>query len=476
MRQSFWNKRIPTVLGMILLVAGISVSLWLVENGSLDISRAAPGDQPKDVRITNVSDTSLTVTYSTDKPVLGTLLYSDEATPDKIAIDDRDQRSGVPGEYRYHYITIKNLDPGKKYFFKIVSGENSYLDNGSPFTMTTAEKIPGSPPSQPPIVGKVILSDGTTPSEAVVFMNTDNSQTLSVMVKTDGSYILPLNSLRTNNLGSYVTLLDDSIIKLLLSGIGGTSSVSVLAKQINPVPVVTLSNNYNFTISDTATDTSLPTDFSGFPTLNAIEEEAGQISTADVDIESPTDQEAFSDQQPLFSGTAVPSEDVEIEINSETAIKANVTADSNGRWSFRPDTPLEPGEHTITIKTRDEFGILKAITRSFVVYAEGSQFTDPSISPPASTPTPTVVATNTPSPTPVIPTDAPSPTPTQIPAVGGEILPTATPSPTLVDVATTPIPTLEATGSSNVLVTGLVGMVAISVGLLIFFFTQGFRL
>ena len=119
------------------------------------------------------------------------------------------------------------------------------------------------------------------------------------------------------------------------------------------------------------------------------------------------------DSRPLLRGTALPNQKVKIRIESEVIID-EVTADSNGLWSYRPPKSIAPGQHKITIETIDSFGVSKILTQNFTVFASGSQVAEsatPSATP-TSTPTPTAAPKTTPTPTVTAFTPTPTPTPT----------------------------------------------------------------
>ncbi|HEX8932398.1 MAG TPA: Ig-like domain-containing protein, partial [Patescibacteria group bacterium] len=190
-----------------------------------------------------------------------------------------------------------------------------------------------------------------------------------------------------------------------------------------------------------------------FPTL-------GGSTIFNPQIITPQKDQSFKDPQPLFKGKAVPNANVTITINSTQTITSTVQTDANGNWQYRPDIPLDPGTHTITMSTLDASGLIKTISQSFTVYAAGSQFTEPSISPtqavtpttiPTVTPTINPTATGTPAPT---VTKTPSPITTKIPSV----------SPTN--------PPVPVTGSNNSLLLSVAGGIsAVGVGALLFFLT-----
>lgn len=466
MRNDLWNKRIPTLLGVVLIVIGITATSLLVKTGIITIGKAGPSETPENIRITNISDTSFTVSYTTQDNVLGSVSYGENMNLGNIAVDDRDQQSGNIKSYKIHYISVRNLKPSMKYYFTIMSGQNAFSNNDNPFEAVTAKNINSPPSSQQPIVGKLILPDGTIPSESVVYLTTGSAQALSTLVKEDGSYIIPLNSLLNRSLTGYFSFSENSVIKMLITGTMHQSNVTVFAKQTNPVPIVTLSKDYDFTTNDFSTGSSEHSSASAqvsFPSFSATSN-----SSKDPQILTPKKEEAFSDQQPLFKGTSSPGANVKIIINSSEKIETQVKSDNTGKWSFRPDTKLSPGEHTISIITQDKFGVLKTITQSFTVHASGTQISQsatPSATPVISltlTPTPLLKITFTPTPNVVF---SPTPTPTTIP------IPTLTPTPTKA-VAPSAKGGLPPPGSSSVIIMGIGALAAMATGTLLFFMTR----
>ncbi len=478
MRQTIWNKRIPTLFGLILLVSGVFATSYLTQKSGILFGFAAPSNNPENIRITNVSDTAFTVSYTTQDTVLGTLSYGTDQKLGKLGLDDRDQQTGVPIEYRVHYITVKDLKPKTTYFFSILSGTGTFLNQNSPFSITTAGSIGKPPSAQNPMIGNIVSAGGTTITEAIVHVTTNTSQPLSVLVKSNGSYLIPLNILREKELSSYDTITDSTKFNLFIISPDSTAQAVVFAKQTNPVPSIILSKSYDFTLDDTAIILDIAStsgSIDNFPSFSATEK-----LEAKPQIQIPEKQETFDDQQPQFSGTALPGERVQVLIESENPVSATINADRNGRWIFRPNQPLAPGKHTITIKTRNRAGLIETIKQEFVVHAEGSQFTEPSVAPvtPTATPTPTRIPSGTISPTKPI-----SPTPTKsVVTPTGTIsptplatTPTETVTPTLIAAVPTqtPAPTLPATGSSSFAVSGIIGAASVVIGVFLLLLTRG---
>lgn len=438
-----------------MIAIGVGLTSFLVRMGTNFTGRATPLENPENVRITNISDASFTVSYKTQGTVFGSISYGLDENMGTSVGDQRDQQTGNFNPYRIHSITVRNLKPSTKYFFAITSGQNTFLNKDKSFEVATGSKIAEEPNKQEPIVGKV-TSQQNSLDETIVYLSLENGQMASTLVKPDGNYILPLNSIRTKDLNSYFSFSQETILNLLIMGISEESSVTLMTKQINPVPVVTLSKNYDFSLDNS--EVATPSSKLGFPSFSA-----NESATKKSQILTPKKDEGFTDQQPVFKGTAPAGSDVKILVQSTDEIQTTVKTDKNGNWSFRPKKSLSPGEHKISITTIDASGIIRTITQSFTVYAQGSQVSESAT--PSATPTITLTTpTSTPSTTPMA-----SPSPTLI------LTPTFTPTPTTpaISASITPKPPLANPGSSSLLIAGITVLTTSIIGIILFLTTRG---
>jgi len=102
-------------------------------------------------------------------------------------------------------------------------------------------------------------------------------------------------------------------------------------------------------------------------------------------------------------------------------ITGRTTAGEDGTFSYSVPTGLTPGEHTITVSATID-GVLRQITKSFTVYAQGESSLPAFEATPSATLIPTLVPSATPT---LLPTATIQPTVTPT----GTIQPTATPEP-----------------------------------------------
>ena len=471
MKSTIWNKHIPTLLGIGIITIGIAITSFLVKNGVIFSTRANLTLAPQNLKIANISDASFTISYSTKEPTTGSVNFGKDKNLGATILDDRDKESESVSPHKVHYITIVNLTPETSYFFSIASGQNTFLnDNNAPFEVSTGPTIEILSSVKHSISGQVISPNGKSTDEAIVYATTENAQTISTLIK-DGSYILPLNSLRTNDLSSYFAFGKNSIIKLLIVGDTLESNVSISAYQDN-LPTVTLSNNYDFTVNAMPI-ASKSGELVGFPSV-PIKNLSGSPAARTPQIILPKKDQKFSDQQPQFSGTAIPNGKVKLIIHSPENIQTEVATDANGNWKYRPTNPLSPGQHTISITTKDASGALKTITQSFIVFFSGTQVAEaatPSATP-ALIPTPTLPLNPTPTKTPQT-TVTPNPPLLPTPTSTSSSLLTPSPTPTKIILTPTPIITIPPPGNSSILTVGILGIAITAIGLILFLLTLG---
>ncbi len=472
-QQSFLNKRIPTLLALVLIVLGIGTTAFLTRTGTIFKSGASPSEAPKNIRVTNINDTSFTITYTTDTPTLGSISFGKNISLGTVLLDDRDQTTNTPHAYTVHTVTVKNLSPNTQYFYSVISGDTTYMNNATPYTITTGQTITETPSLEQVISGTVTLPAGNNGSGALVYLQIPNGQIVSTVTDMQGNYHLSLATIRTPDLLRYASVAKTDTISLIFTDGLAISHVATTLQNF-PMPAIILSQDYDFTITGSPTGVPVSNTSGGFPlfsTIPIIESPA---------ITIPQANQNFTDQQPLFKGVAQPNATVNITIHSDAAIQTQVIADGNGQWTFRPDTALSTGSHAITITTPDASGTQKTITQPFTIFPSGSQVFDTAT--PSATSVPTPSTSSGPTATPIAsvsPTVAPSLSPTVTPTIGA----TATPEPTIGATATPPpsptafIPSptkapLPSTGNGSIFTIGLVSIIMTIVGIGLFFLTK----
>src|SRR5579872_683481 len=200
-RNSFLDKQLPAYTGFFVLLIALGLTLYLSGNTFLFVSKATVGADPKNIQLSNLTATSFTISYTTDEPTTGSISYGINTTLTEVALDDRDQQASGAADHQIHFITVKNLTPATKYYYAILSGSQKAENNGTPFEITTAA-VSQIQSASPTLSGSVSLSDGSFPTEGIVYVTANNAAQLATLINSDGSYQLHLNDLQSNQASS----------------------------------------------------------------------------------------------------------------------------------------------------------------------------------------------------------------------------------------------------------------------------------
>ncbi len=402
------KKKIPTIIGIIVLVLGLAVGVMLVQNIQIFKLGAEAQNSPKDVRISNITSDSFSVTWLTDVETVGFIKYGSSVGN---LTNTKTEESQTPDFT--HLVNITELTPQTDYFFKINSGETDFDNNEIPWQGQT---LTASDNSQPKLIsGSVLLATGMAAKNAIIYI-TINNKLFSALTSQNGSWIISLPS----NIVSANTLLEISA----LSGKGDVSTAQIYAQSASPVPAMIMGQTHDFKNLPPSESADIPkasleipeesTPSSGFD----IPENISTPSATTVTLESISNNEVITTQKPEFFGEGPKGTELKITVESEV-ITDNITVPSSGEWSWEIPENLPEGPHTITISWKDAGGILRTLTRNFVVQAsEGAAF----VSTPSASLTPKPTST-------VKPTTTSSATPKATATSSATIKPTSTGTP-----------------------------------------------
>ncbi len=243
-KKSLMRKRIPTYVGLLLLVVALVTGvLFLGEGPGVFAPRADSQSQPEKHRLTNVTENSFTVSFYTDGKTAGFVKYGPE--PNKLtsqASDDRDQLSGNVGQYNLHHITVRGVEPSMTYYYVLGTGSRTEFDNqGKPFKVETASKPAGSPPEASTVYGSVSTAGGTPAEGSIVYLSVEAVGDMSSLVKSSGSWAIPFSKARTIDGSDYAQIEQEDQIKLFIQGATSSQTISYQTKVEEAQPVEELS-------------------------------------------------------------------------------------------------------------------------------------------------------------------------------------------------------------------------------------------
>lgn len=411
MKKSIWQKQLPTLLGIGVLIISlvIGVSIFTLGGGLGQFSpRATPQTTPKKIKVTNVTDSGFTISFLTDEKTAGFVKYGTESNAVKSQTgDDRDQLSGTIGSYGMHHITVRGLQPNTTYYYMIGTGSNVTFDNeGQPFTITTAKRN-GAPSAAKTAYGNVLNETSTPADGAVVYVTIEGVGEMSSLVKNSGSWAVPLSNARLADGSGYAQLEDNQSMLITVQGdqANQTASYTTTIADSQPVASLTLGAGGGSVAQATASPSPSP---SASPSPDAIMEttedttatssamdkqlslseliDTTSTKSADVSLEASqsadanrtisinsTGEPTLTSNQPKIVGQAKPNVVISIEVNSDTQITQELTTDENGEYELdieQLSQVLEPGEHTVTVTYTDpDTGQLVTETKTFYIEA-----------------------------------------------------------------------------------------------------------
>lgn len=405
--MKFLDKRIPTLIGVLILIGGVVAGIYVVGQSTDFLPRANPEQTPKKVKITNISENGFVVSWITQAPTSGYIKLGTQ--PDSLEEtyeDERDQLTGETGQFRAHYISVRGLEPDTQYVFKLGSGGNYLYDNeGDAFSVTTAPLL-SSPPVADTAYGKVLTPAETPADDTIVYLTFADATPMSALVKNEGNWAISLSSARNQKLDQYVNY-DPQTTPLNIfvqSGRDETSQVTTTADNDQPAPDIVLGSDQIQSLDQanqaTTTPSPIPENSFSLDPLDDVEPKINETN-ATVNITSiPEEGTEFQTQSPTFSGTAPPGRTIQITIESSHAIELEVMSDTSGVWQVVTPGTLEPGTHSITASYTDDNGTPHQVTRQFTVLAAATSNNSPQNT---ATPSATIAPTPTITPQPTSP-------------------------------------------------------------------------
>ena len=411
------KNKIPTILGIIILLSGIFAGIFFLGMNQIFKIGADSSIAPRDIRVSNINNNSATISWITDKEASNFVSWGEsQSLLNRVGGEDNLKLST-------HTVSISGLKPNTKYFYKINSEGTMFDNKGIPWEFSTGPDL-GISQNVLLVSGSVINASGK-PEEGVLVYVEVGGYLLSTLTSNTGNFVFQLGSVRTQDLASY-TQIDKAQTLLQISiqaGASGVASAQIFPQSANPIPPIVLGRVYDLRSLQPSESGQIPNANLNLPENTPKESKffipvtTGGSTPTSVILESLIEGEIVTSTRPEFFGRGPGGERITITIQPDP-VTQTVDIAEDGTWTFSPPADLEPGAHAITVSWIGSNGITRTLTRNFIVQAsENPAFTASNSglfpSPPA---TPRETPTASPSST---PTTTPKPIP-----VTGELTPT----------------------------------------------------
>jgi hypothetical protein len=211
----------------------------------LHVFLSEPILSPQDLKISNISENSFTLSWVSQKPNRATAYCSGKPInlplflilkvfprSPKPLIDDFG-----PILSTTHHVTLKNLKPQTQYYCVVTSGLHLY--SLPPIQTTTSLS---AIPHPYPCYGTVLdFAEEVPESPIVVYLSTENSSIISSFTNSKGNFTLDLSALRTKDAKESLDLnQNQTLIVEAQGGQWGSNSQPLYIKDCQPIKTIIL--------------------------------------------------------------------------------------------------------------------------------------------------------------------------------------------------------------------------------------------
>lgn len=233
--------KIPTLIGIALLIALLtSLGFWFFSRGKDEIKASFVVSE---LRAVNISDNTATLVWQTNLPTIGQVEYGESENLDQKAIDNRDLKN--PSEKLTHFVTLKNLKPNTRYFYKVTNNSVSHPVKAMEFQTANIPQLDDLNFSFiRPLKGTILNTNLNPVDESLIFIEIPGAQPLATFSSTAGNFIMPLKLVLSEDLSQVFNIPSDTSAALTVSKGALESKVKLLISEstVN-LPPITLGSN-----------------------------------------------------------------------------------------------------------------------------------------------------------------------------------------------------------------------------------------
>ncbi len=231
------KKHLPTLLAIFILFVGTTVGVVFINAKTIFRLGAQFDPMPKNVRITNVTDSSFCISFISDHPMSSFVKVSENryfVGESQLLFNNNKSDT--------HYYHVESLETEGKYYVSINLGGNDYYTD-DPIQIVTGPELKTHPQGQV-LYGKVYSPSGEEQRGAIVYAQSGNGAMLSTVTSEDGTFTITVSNTRNKNLTEYEKIdTDKSLIQLLIQKGKITSSVTTYLINAQPLPPVIMGRN-----------------------------------------------------------------------------------------------------------------------------------------------------------------------------------------------------------------------------------------
>ncbi len=215
--QHLAKFRIPTLLGLGLILTGIIAGVFLVLKDQPFFAKADLNTKPEPI-VSNVLSDSVTISFLTDAPLPAFVTFGVTSAREQNVRDDKDTDT-PPAPRQIHYFTLKNLESETNYQYKINVG--GYISDALPFKTAKKESLQNG---FNPVIGTVSFNKAPL-NQGLVYLAISDADIQSALITNNGNFLIPLTFMRKLDLSDVYIPENPTSAKLTISSPQGQSTI-----------------------------------------------------------------------------------------------------------------------------------------------------------------------------------------------------------------------------------------------------------
>jgi len=129
------KNKIFLIIGILILIISVPAAIIVLKQQVVFKLGAQTVNKPENIQIVNITEKSATLTWTTSKATQGIVNYG--ISPTNLTLVQPENSPAIN-----HQVNLTNLLPATTYFFTIKIGNQTFDNNGQPFTFTTKSALP----------------------------------------------------------------------------------------------------------------------------------------------------------------------------------------------------------------------------------------------------------------------------------------------------------------------------------------------
>ncbi|MDO8452345.1 MAG: fibronectin type III domain-containing protein [bacterium] len=247
------TKKIPTLLGLLLLVVGIGAGVILTQYRQFFNIGATGTAKPQEVRITNVSSTTFTISWTTKIASFGFLAYGEGKTLNYTA----SQNKLIGPLSLVHSVDVDDLKPDTTYYFKVGVNKDTYGNKTGDYSVKTSKKFVGREADV--VFGTVADGGGKGVTGGIVYLTIPGVQQLSAVTDSKGAWVINLGNALGSSLSSPARYDGEkATLDIYVQAGKGFASARAVTQSAKPLPPIVLGKTHDFTSIPVNTVKDLP--------------------------------------------------------------------------------------------------------------------------------------------------------------------------------------------------------------------------